>query len=606
MAESDAIDVRAPHVAGRFLLIFLPLVTLTGAVLAAVYWNQARTEQALLASDQRNHVELLGEGIVADFQTVVSDLMILAHGRTLRSAIETNDADVQARLAEDFRLVSQRKGLYDQIRFLDETGREVVRVNLQGGSAVRVPPEQLQPKASRYYFEETMRLGPEEVFVSPFDLNVEQGKIEQPQKPTIRFATPVFDHENRKRGIVVLNYLGSALVAKLERGAASVGRTLLVNRDGYWLRGFSAEDEWGFMYPERRERTFAARFDDAWSRMSDSDQGQFRTGEGLFTFRSVEPDLAAQPNARSSSQSAGADRWLLVSYVPATSLGERSRSLAEWLFATFLGVTLVLAVVSWYFAQSIVRHRQAEQQLLQAERLAAIGEAMTALAHESRNALQRSQAGLEMLAKRVKNQPEAAELLAEIVEAQHYLHEIYERVRDYAAPMMLARREIDLGEIARATWRQVVTARGGEPKLVEEPTTVNLKCMADPLAMCQVFRNVLDNALAASPAKAEVRLTWAETKRNGQSTVTASIRDNGPGLSREQRQRIFEPFYTTKTRGTGLGMCITRRIVEAHGGEISVGGAGDPQAAAGQGAEIVITLPRGLSSPRASQPRGSA
>jgi signal transduction histidine kinase len=66
--------------------------------------------------------------------------------------------------------------------------------------------------------------------------------------------------------------------------------------------------------------------------------------------------------------------------------------------------------------------------------------------------------------------------------------------------------------------------------------------------------------------------------------LRVSVRDNGPGLTAEQRRLIFEPFYTTKARGMGLGMAIAKRIVEAHGGRIEVG--------AGPGAEIVLTLPR--------------
>jgi two-component system sensor kinase FixL len=68
--------------------------------------------------------------------------------------------------------------------------------------------------------------------------------------------------------------------------------------------------------------------------------------------------------------------------------------------------------------------------------------------------------------------------------------------------------------------------------------------------------------------------------------LRVAVRDNGPGLGPEQRQRIFDPFYTTKTRGTGLGMAIAKRIVEAHGGRIAVG---EGRAA---GAEIIILLPR--------------
>jgi signal transduction histidine kinase len=107
--------------------------------------------------------------------------------------------------------------------------------------------------------------------------------------------------------------------------------------------------------------------------------------------------------------------------------------------------------------------------------------------------------------------------------------------------------------------------------------------------MGQVFRNVLDNALSAQagPARILIRFEWTDLE--GQTALCVAVRDSGPGLSPEQRQRIFEPFFTTKTKGTGLGMAITKRIVEAHGGRIAVGDIGGP------GAEILITVPRGLS-----------
>jgi signal transduction histidine kinase len=110
--------------------------------------------------------------------------------------------------------------------------------------------------------------------------------------------------------------------------------------------------------------------------------------------------------------------------------------------------------------------------------------------------------------------------------------------------------------------------------------------------MGQCFRNILDNALHEEhepdqrPEAAEVVVTWFDDELQGHPALGVSIRDNGPGLSPEEARNIFEPFYTTKTKGTGLGMAITRRIVLAHGGEIAVG---PPN---GGGAEIVIKLPR--------------
>jgi len=67
------------------------------------------------------------------------------------------------------------------------------------------------------------------------------------------------------------------------------------------------------------------------------------------------------------------------------------------------------------------------------------------------------------------------------------------------------------------------------------------------------------------------------------------VRDNGPGIDPKQKQRVFDPFYTTRSNGTGLGLAISKRIVQAHGGEIVVGGGGRP------GAEFVILLPRAAS-----------
>ncbi len=102
-----------------------------------------------------------------------------------------------------------------------------------------------------------------------------------------------------------------------------------------------------------------------------------------------------------------------------------------------------------------------------------------------------------------------------------------------------------------------------------------------------MFRNVFANALEAAPGPVRVTVRCGPAAVRGEPAVRVAVCDDGPGFTPAQRQNVFEPFYTTKTRGTGLGMAIVRRIVEAHGGEIEVGDRDCP------GAEIVITLPRG-------------
>jgi two-component system sensor histidine kinase HydH len=97
-----------------------------------------------------------------------------------------------------------------------------------------------------------------------------------------------------------------------------------------------------------------------------------------------------------------------------------------------------------------------------------------------------------------------------------------------------------------------------------------------------VLINLLDNALAVTPDDRKVRASVLEDGRD----LVFSVRDHGPGVPESERVRIFEPFHTTKVRGTGLGLAVARRIVELHGGSIEV------DDAPGGGALFRVRLPR--------------
>jgi hypothetical protein len=229
----------------------------------------------------------------------------------------------------------------------------------------------------------------------------------------------------------------------------------------------------------------------------------------------------------------------------------------------------------------------AQERALQAERLAAIGQMMAGLAHESRNALQRSQACLEMLAADVEDRPQALEMVSRIQRAQRDLQTLHEEVRQYAAPITLDRETTDLAQLARETWSQLTHARRGKEIVLRiETHGVNACCDVDRFTLGQVWRNILENAIQVSPERAEISIECAEVCRNGREAVQVSFRDQGPGMSADQRNRIFEPFFTTKAKGTGLGMAIAQRIVASHNGSI------DAAERDGPGAEIIVVLPR--------------
>ena len=246
------------------------------------------------------------------------------------------------------------------------------------------------------------------------------------------------------------------------------------------------------------------------------------------------------------------------------------------------GAPAVLAI-----GQDITERTKAEQRALQAERLAAIGQTVTGLAHESRNAFQRSQACLELLELELEGQPQQLELVSRIQRALDHLHRLYEEVRDYAAPINLDRQMCDLAHLWREAWAQLELVRQERNvTLTESSGGVDLDCSVDWFAMGQVFRNILENAISACKEPGEIKLQCRAARTiNGDSAVEVRIQDNGSGIPPEIRDEVFDAFFTTKTKGTGLGMAIARRIVEAHGGQLEVGESGG-------GAEFILTLPR--------------
>lgn len=236
--------------------------------------------------------------------------------------------------------------------------------------------------------------------------------------------------------------------------------------------------------------------------------------------------------------------------------------------------------------RDITEHKRLEKRLLQAERLSAVGEAMTALSHESRNALQRSQACLEMLKMVVEANAEALDLIDGVQRAQDDLHRLYEEVRGYAAPPKIRRSCTDVGLVVREAWTCLSPRRKKRTVSFSDHSDLDLRCDVDEFALRQAFQNIFDNALAACTDPVEIIVSYSKCDGVAGPALKISVRDNGPGLSPEARRRVFEPFFTTKSHGTGLGMAICQRFIHAHGGAITVGDGNSG------GAEFIIELPR--------------
>lgn len=240
-----------------------------------------------------------------------------------------------------------------------------------------------------------------------------------------------------------------------------------------------------------------------------------------------------------------------------------------------------------WLVTDITELQEVQRRMVQSERLAAIGQMVTGLAHESRNALQRARACLDLLELDLQETPEQLDLTSRIRRALADLQRHYEEVRNYAAPIVLEPIKCSLSQLLRQTFDDLrCEFHDRAHQLSIDDLTQGQTLPADVHRLAQVFRNVFDNAIAASPQDSHIEARLRVVAIDGQNYHRIEIRDHGCGIPSDALAQLFDPFFTTKPTGTGLGMAICKRIVEAHGGSITA-----ENVLGESGARVCIDLP---------------
>jgi signal transduction histidine kinase len=214
--------------------------------------------------------------------------------------------------------------------------------------------------------------------------------------------------------------------------------------------------------------------------------------------------------------------------------------------------------------RSYAQLARAQQQLVQRERLAALGELSAVVAHEVRNPLGVIFNSLGSLRRLLRPEGDARLLLDIVGEEADRLNRIVGDLLDFARPVAPVLRPEPLPQVVdQAVASALVDA---SVDLVREVDPDLPPVALDAHLFHQALANVAANAVQAMPRGG--RLTVRV--RRDPSGVLLEVADTGAGIPEEVRPRIFEPFFTTKATGTGLGLAVVKRIVEGHGGEISV------------------------------------
>jgi signal transduction histidine kinase len=249
------------------------------------------------------------------------------------------------------------------------------------------------------------------------------------------------------------------------------------------------------------------------------------------------------------------------------------------------------------FFKDLTQVEQLEERERLRDRLASLGEMAAGIAHELKNPL----AGIEVMAgllrRQVPDSPAAQSLLADIMSEAKLANAIVVEMLEFVRPIRLQVEKTAIGDVLRqaVTLAESKATRG----LVEVAVDVapGLPVIeGDHHQLCQVFTNLLTNAFEALDGKGRITIharpetvehdpVFAAESHPPTPVVVIEVADDGPGIQAQLSDRIFDPFFTTKPQGSGLGLPIVRKIIDAHDGRI------DLASAPGHGTRFRVTLP---------------
>jgi len=238
--------------------------------------------------------------------------------------------------------------------------------------------------------------------------------------------------------------------------------------------------------------------------------------------------------------------------------------------------------------RDITQRKQMEQRVRESERMAYIGQVTTSLSHEIRNPLSAVKMNLQIL----KNHPELrgndSRRIDISVREVMRLERILDQLLDFAKPLQMAFAPVDINHLVISCGELLeMKIKDAQIEMVTDLDPAVPRIQADGERLSQALINLMLNAIEASPVESQIRLKTQLLRNGGSPQALITVEDEGRGISEGDRKEIFKPFFTTKSKGTGLGLANIKRIVEAHGGKVEV------RSLPSKGAFFTIALPAG-------------
>ena len=352
----------------EYVALFAPILLLLATVgFSIVHY---RTESQIRAMIDEDSIRLhhISGYIGAYMSTAFNHLQSIYNETATQNAVNSNNPADFKLLENSLFSLAQRNPVYDQVRWIDEAGREIIRISRGKDGPYVEPSQNLQDKSQRYYFRAASLLLPGELYASKIDLNVEYGERERPSKPMLRIATPVADAGGNSRGIIIINILMTPIfetVQYLEK-AGNAGNHLLLNQDGDLLHG--TIDLSTVTQYNNPVTSLPAAFPTVWKNISTSDAGHLDLSYGIWTWKrisSIDNLIGFKPNK--AGDESGTDKHIYgefsLIFVVERPLGfllDMRRNIRVSTFGGVFVVVVVYGISLYFYLSGNFRARRAE------------------------------------------------------------------------------------------------------------------------------------------------------------------------------------------------------------------------------------------------------
>ena len=628
------VRLRTKILAPMIALAIIPAVTVAFFTISRMKDSLWENNIDRLEFDTANRAQFLQEFL----KTVPQDLRFLNQDKEIRDLVAAEASGspeavdfLYRKVEQEFFTFSHANRSYYQIKYLNSTGDEAVRVNMEEGLHKIVPRDELRGERNQKYVKAALALEPGEIYVSPMELYVDFGKPDGPNRGVIRYATPVSGTGGQGRGLLILSIHVDHLLSLLKPLTPGTEAWLL-DQQGTYIGYVGSSEEKRGLYSLGKGRQLASDY---------TPEDILAILDRLTNGRAMEAGSAFLSKAHISFDHNDLNRgWILMAALPQAPIEGQIRRLTTLLLVvmTFVvGVAVILGVlIGNYFVRPIERLQRATQdiaagdmerqveiatgdeierladdfntmteklrsaqerlsqwnleleqevdrqtgilQMLQsgmarADKLASIGQITAGVLHEVGNPMTAIKTKIQVAEEddglSGKHQNLLREILGEVDRLAAFLHS-FSRLGRLSEHQV--KKEISLPDVAISVINLVSAdlSRKGVGLIFESKNHVpSIYGVTDQIR--QLLMNLILNGADASKEGDEIKVSISRIGSAGEGTpdnVCLEVRDHGEGISRDILDKIWNPFFTTKNKGTGLGLAVCKDIVQDHGGEI--------------------------------------